>query len=59
MSKTKASKKPASRGYVGATVESLRHERRYASAYLDQLLADGDQQELMLARRRLSIVPAS
>ncbi len=54
MSKTKASKKPASRSHEDATVESFRRDRKYAAAYLDQVLADGDQQELMLALRRLS-----
>jgi len=59
MSKVRASKKPASRSHEDATVESFRRDRKYAAAYLDQVLADGDQQELMLALRRLSIAPAS
>jgi probable addiction module antidote protein len=54
MSKVRASKKPASRSHEDATVESFRRDRKYAAAYLDQVLADGDQQELMLALRRLS-----
>ena len=54
MSKAKASRKPAARSHEDATVESLRHDRKYAAAYLDQVLADGDQHELMLALRRLS-----
>jgi len=54
MSKTKASRSPASRSHEDSTVESLRRDRKYAAAYLDQVLADGDQQELMLALRRLS-----
>src|SRR5215204_3652738 len=54
MSKTKAAKRPASRSHEESTVESLRRNRKYAAAYLDQVLADGDQQELMLALRRLS-----
>jgi len=58
MSKTKASKRPAPRGYEDASVESFRRDRKYAAACLDQVLADGDQQELMLALRRLSIAPA-
>ena len=51
---SRASKKPASRSHEDATVESFRRDRKFAAAYLDQVLADGDQQELMLALRRLS-----
>jgi probable addiction module antidote protein len=54
MSKTKANRKPALRSHEDATFESFRRDRKYAAAYLDQVLADGDQQELMLALRRLS-----
>ena len=54
MSKIRASKNSASRSHEDATVESFRRDRKYAAAYLDQVLADGDQQELMLALRRLS-----
>jgi probable addiction module antidote protein len=54
MSKAKATRKPASRSHDASTVGSFRRDRNYAAAYLDQVLADGDQQELMLALRRLS-----
>lgn len=54
MSRTKKYNKPASHGHEVATVASLRRDRKFAAAYLDQVLADGDQQELMLALRRLS-----
>jgi len=54
MTKTKVTRKPASRSHEDATVESLRRDRQFAAAYLDQVLADGDQEELMLALRRLS-----
>jgi probable addiction module antidote protein len=54
MTKTKVTRKPASRSHEDATVESFRHDRQFAAAYLDQVLADGDQEELMLALRRLS-----
>lgn len=54
MTKTKVTRKPISRSHDDATVESLRHDRKFAAAYLDQVLADGDQEELMLALRRLS-----
>jgi probable addiction module antidote protein len=54
MPKAKVLRKPASRSHEDATVESFRRDRQFAAAYLDQVLADGDQQELMLALRRLS-----
>ena len=54
MTKTKVTRKPASRSHEDATVESFRRDRKFAAAYLDQVLADGDQEELMLALRRLS-----
>ena len=54
MMKTKVTRKPASRSHDDATVASFRRDRKFAAAYLDQILADGDQQELMLALRRLS-----
>jgi probable addiction module antidote protein len=37
-----------------ATIASLRRDRKLAAAYLDDVLADGDQTELLLALRRLS-----
>ncbi len=55
MSRTKASRKPTPRSHEVATVEGFRRDRKFAAAYLDQVLADGDQQELMLALRRLSV----
>ena len=54
MTKAKVKRKPASRSHEDATVESFRRDRPFAAAYLDQVLADGDQEELMLALRRLS-----
>lgn len=54
MNKPKARKGPASRSHEDSTVESFSRDRKYAAAYLDQVLEDGDQQELMLALRRLS-----
>jgi probable addiction module antidote protein len=54
MTKAKVKRKPASRSHEDATVESFRRDRQFAAAYLDQVLADGDQEELMLALRRLS-----
>jgi len=43
-----------SRSHEQATVDSFRRDGRLAAAYLDKVLADGDQDELMLALRRLS-----
>ena len=37
-----------------ATVASFRRDPAFAAAYLDEVLADGDQDELLLALRRLS-----
>jgi probable addiction module antidote protein len=54
MTKVRSSKRPISRSHKEATIESLRRDRKFAAAYLDDVLADGDQQELMLALRRLS-----
>jgi probable addiction module antidote protein len=44
----------ASRTHESATVESLRNDAAFAAEYLDAVLQDGDQEELMLALRRLS-----
>jgi len=35
-------------------VESLRKDTQFAAAYLNAVLADGEQEEVMLALRRLS-----
>ena len=47
-------KKSASRSHEMATVDSFRDNPAFAAAYLDAVLEDGDQQEIMLALRRLS-----
>ncbi len=44
----------ASRDHEQATIESLRNDPDFAAAYLDAVLDDGDQQEFLLALRRLS-----
>jgi probable addiction module antidote protein len=54
MSKVRLPGKPASRSHEDATVASFRRDRKYAAAYLDQVMADGDQEELMLSLRRLA-----
>ena len=45
---------PPSRSHEAATVESLRKDPVFAAEYLNAVLADGDQAEVMLALRRLS-----
>jgi probable addiction module antidote protein len=54
MRNARQARKPALRSHEDATVASFRRDRKYAASYLDQVLADGDQDELMLALRRLS-----
>ncbi len=43
-----------SRSNDDATVESFRHDPELAAAYLNDVLVDGDQEELMIALRRVS-----
>jgi probable addiction module antidote protein len=51
---TRKLKAPPSRSHEAATVESFRKDPTYAAEYLNTVLADGDQEELLLALRRLS-----
>ena len=51
---TRKSKSAASRGHEEATIESLRKDPAFAAEYLNSVLEDGDQEELMLALRRMS-----
>jgi probable addiction module antidote protein len=51
---TRKAKRPASRSHEDATVESLRRDPSFAAAYLNGVLADGDEQELMVALRRVA-----
>jgi probable addiction module antidote protein len=44
----------SSRSHEVATVESFRKDPQFAAEYLNAVLADGDQEEIMLALRRLS-----
>lgn len=53
MTPTKA-RRPVSRSHEAFVVDSFRRDRKLAAAYLDEVLTDGDQKELMLALRRLS-----
>lgn len=45
---------PPSISHEEATLESFREDRELAAEYLNAVLEDGDQEELMLALRRLS-----
>ena len=47
-------KSAASRSHKEATVESFRKDPAFAGEYLNSVLEDGDQEELMLALRRMS-----
>lgn len=47
-------KTPPSRSHEAATIESFRKGPTFAAEYLNAVLADGDQDEVMLALRRLS-----
>lgn len=51
---TQKRKTAPSRSHEAATVESLRKDTQFAAAYLNAVLADGEQEEVMLALRRLS-----
>jgi DNA-binding phage protein len=43
-----------SRSHDDATVESFRQAPELAAAYLNDVLVDGDQEELMIALRRVA-----
>jgi probable addiction module antidote protein len=51
---TRKTKSPASRSHEDVTVESFRKDPVFAAEYLNSILKDGDQAELMLALRRMS-----
>jgi probable addiction module antidote protein len=51
---TRKSKSAAFRSHEEATVESFRKDPAFAAEYLNSILEDGDQEELMLALRRMS-----
>jgi len=46
--------KPASRSHEAATVDSFRKDPEFAVEYLNAVLAEADQDELMVALRRVS-----
>jgi probable addiction module antidote protein len=47
-------KTPTSRSHEEATVESIRKDPKFAAEYLNAVLADGSQEELMVALRRIA-----
>jgi len=51
---TMKTKSRVSRSHEDATVESFRKDPAFAAEYLNSILEDGDQEELMLALRRMS-----
>lgn len=51
---TRKSKSAAFRSHEEATVERLRKAPAFAAEYLNSILEDGDQEELMLALRRMA-----
>lgn len=46
--------RPASRSHEVATIDSFRKDPEFAVEYLNAVLAEGDQDELMVALRRVS-----
>ena len=42
------------RSHEAATIESFRDDPEFAAEYLNQVLEDGDQDELMVALRRMA-----
>ena len=51
---SRKSKSTISRSHEEATIESFRKDPVFAAEYLNSILKDGDQAELMLALRRMS-----
>jgi probable addiction module antidote protein len=51
---TRKAKPVPSRSHEEATVESFRKDPVFAAEYLNSILEDGDQEELLVALRRLS-----
>lgn len=45
---------PASRSHESATVDSLRTDPEFAASYLDAILEDGDEAELLQALQRVA-----
>ena len=51
---TRKAKPPVSRSHEASTVESFRKNPAFAAEYLSTVLEDGDQEELMIALRRIA-----
>lgn len=51
---TRKRKSAISRSHEEATIESFRKDPAFAAEYLNAVLEDGEQEELMLALRRMS-----
>jgi probable addiction module antidote protein len=51
---TRKPKSAPSRSHEAATVESFRKDPAFAAEYLNSVLEDGDQEELMLALLRMA-----
>ena len=51
---TRKAKRPITRSHEDATVESFRRDPSFAADYLNGVLADGDERELMVALRRVA-----
>ncbi len=47
-------KPPLSRGHEAATMDAFRRDPAFAAEYLNSVLEDGSQEELLLALRRMS-----
>lgn len=45
---------PAARPHAKAKIESFRRDSAYAAEYLNAVLADGDQEEVMVTLRQLA-----
>lgn len=46
---------PISRSHEEAVIELLKNDIEFTATYLDNVLSDGDQEELMTALRRVAI----
>ena len=51
---TRKNMRAVSRGHDEATVESLRKDPKFTVEYLNAVLQEGDEQELMVAMRRIA-----
>ena len=51
---TRKAKRPATKSHEDATVERFRRDPSFAADYLNGVLADGDEAELMVALRRVA-----